>query len=170
MEKSKKKGLVSGIVAAVFTVIAMLGFAFKWMTSNVSMGGKTSSSGIGISDWFDHVKLDASFNKGKYIMWQVGNVLMWFLLVVVLVAVVLAFVKMFVNKKIFNTIAKPCAILGIILAPVWFIIMVVGSFMTLTSAGGMTSSIFPYPGAFIFALGLFVASIAANRSRKKSNA
>lgn len=162
-----KKGFISSIVAAVFSVIAFVGLGLDFFLVMVSAGNEVKTESGSFGDWQNLLQELTDAGSDKVAMWNVASWLMWIVLVIVLVAVVAAFVKNFLNLGVLRLIGKIAGIVGIIATLGWFVVFFAGCSNLTYGISNFSITYLPSVGSGMFAGGLFAASIAALVSSKK---
>lgn len=172
--KKKGKGLVLSILAAVFSVLSFLGFAFSGLTL-MGIGEKVEFRSMSFKEWDQYRELfkDAEGNIGIGVtLWTVAKVLMIVVLVLAVAVAALAVLQLFFEHKAIKTAAKVVNIVAIILAILLPMVQSMGgALISMELMMGSSSGLMFLAGSGVFVMALFTLlgaafSLGANKKPK----
>lgn len=168
--KKGTKGLVLTILSAVFGVIALIGLALPFSMNTMSIGNVSNTESIKFGEWTKLLKDLKTLSTKSLGMLSFSKVLLILALIVMVCAVALLVVQLFVKMDVLRIVTKVLGILTVILMPVFFVAMFMGS--VLYAAENFEGHIVygaPYLGAmvlFFFGLLSGIFTLVANKKEK----
>lgn len=143
----KKGGLIKTILATLFAGLIFVGFAFDFVmfhSSKVATDVKLS-----FSDW--NKNLTDALNLGKlgadtsiYALWQASRILMILMLVFLAIALVTAFVKVWIDHKAVSVVLRVSSVVALVLSVLFLVAVVGGGFTVGTFTKALMEYYLPY--------------------------
>lgn len=175
MAKNKKKlsllNLILSIVGIAGAVLSFIALAFNFInfqtTSKIGSSTSTSNNPMSLSKWFETINNAQEYNAGlndfgvnslriKIDGWATARVFLFITLVLVAIVAIALVVKFFVNNKILNLATLVVAVLTIVSA-VAFLIMVYAGGSALIGDAAENVKYLADVGAWFVTLGALVA-------------
>ena len=164
--KVKGKELILKVVSLVATVLAFVGFAFKFATGKT---GKVSSA-INFDKWIDSFDVYKLFQKTAVNLWQAARVFLIIALVALAILAVITVIQFFFNHKYLSLAKFIVSIVTIACFVIFFILLIAGGIMlgNKLSSKELKVSFLPHVGAWFMFLFGTVAGVAALLDRKNA--